>query len=622
MVQRLPGFVFDDGSSVRGLAGAAGNVLIDGQRPASKTDDLTSILKRIPAGQVARIDLIRGAQPGIDMQGKTVVANVIRKSGQGVSGAVSIGQYSTGDGYTDPQAKIDATWRFGDRQLEASASTFKGHDNSAGSGAHLVLGPDGRVQDAGPLHATLPNSVRKLAGAYETPLAGGRLRANLTWQSTPSEFEQRDAFRLAGLQVLHTKQGQEDGEFGLRFERPLPASLTLELFGLQHLSRNSTRSLFTTASDLQDFDVDGRGGESVGRAVLHWRPSGGLTVDAGGEGAYNFVTTRTRFADNGLAIRVPAADVRVEEKRAERFLTASWRPTATLAAEAGVRVETSTISSTGDVVLSKTLTFPKPRVVLTWSPDPRDQLRLRVEREVGQLDFHAFVASGALNGAGVLVGNPDLRPQQDWVYEAAYERRLGKDGVVSLTVQQFRLKDVIDRVPIVGASGVFDAPGNIGAGTQTNLIASFTLPLDRLGLAHAQVRALGTWRRSEVTDPTTGVKRRISGQGDHDAELHFTQDLPARRTTWGVDVTFGNRQAAYRFDEVDIVRTNTVATVYAEWKPGGGWALFVGSDTGYWRFHNLREVTGGLRGRDPLALTDLQDHRFGPVVFTRLRKTF
>src|ERR1700722_16393526 len=48
MVSRLPGFAFDDGSAVRGFAGAAGNVLIDGERPTSKTDDLISVLQRIP----------------------------------------------------------------------------------------------------------------------------------------------------------------------------------------------------------------------------------------------------------------------------------------------------------------------------------------------------------------------------------------------------------------------------------------------------------------------------------------------------------------------------------------------------------------------------------------------
>src|SRR5215469_11459375 len=46
MISRLPGFAFDDGNTLRGFAGTAGNVLIDGQRPTSKTDDLQAILQR------------------------------------------------------------------------------------------------------------------------------------------------------------------------------------------------------------------------------------------------------------------------------------------------------------------------------------------------------------------------------------------------------------------------------------------------------------------------------------------------------------------------------------------------------------------------------------------------
>ncbi|HEX7726063.1 MAG TPA: Plug domain-containing protein, partial [Rhizomicrobium sp.] len=60
MIQRLPAFTFDDGNSERGFAGTAGNVLIDGQRPTSKSDDLQSVLTRIPASNVERIEIIRG----------------------------------------------------------------------------------------------------------------------------------------------------------------------------------------------------------------------------------------------------------------------------------------------------------------------------------------------------------------------------------------------------------------------------------------------------------------------------------------------------------------------------------------------------------------------------------
>src|SRR5947209_853495 len=79
MISHIPGFTLDTGASVRGYEGAAGNVLIDGQRPSSKSDSVDEILKRLPATAIERIDVIRGGAPGIDMQGKTVLANVIRK---------------------------------------------------------------------------------------------------------------------------------------------------------------------------------------------------------------------------------------------------------------------------------------------------------------------------------------------------------------------------------------------------------------------------------------------------------------------------------------------------------------------------------------------------------------
>jgi hypothetical protein len=44
MINRMPGFSFDGGDNVRGFAGAAGNVLIDGARPTSKTDGLGDTL--------------------------------------------------------------------------------------------------------------------------------------------------------------------------------------------------------------------------------------------------------------------------------------------------------------------------------------------------------------------------------------------------------------------------------------------------------------------------------------------------------------------------------------------------------------------------------------------------
>lgn len=49
MILLVPSFRLIKGvSDVRGYAGSAGNVLIDGQRPSGKAEDLKDVLKRIP----------------------------------------------------------------------------------------------------------------------------------------------------------------------------------------------------------------------------------------------------------------------------------------------------------------------------------------------------------------------------------------------------------------------------------------------------------------------------------------------------------------------------------------------------------------------------------------------
>lgn len=49
MVKRILGFSIDRGEGRRGFSENAGNVLIDGDRPSTKSDDIMTILSRIPA---------------------------------------------------------------------------------------------------------------------------------------------------------------------------------------------------------------------------------------------------------------------------------------------------------------------------------------------------------------------------------------------------------------------------------------------------------------------------------------------------------------------------------------------------------------------------------------------
>ncbi len=77
IVNQVPGFILNDGDSERGFGGSVGNVLINDRRPSAKQDPPSQILSRIPASLVERVELIRGQVRNIDLQGFTVVANVI-----------------------------------------------------------------------------------------------------------------------------------------------------------------------------------------------------------------------------------------------------------------------------------------------------------------------------------------------------------------------------------------------------------------------------------------------------------------------------------------------------------------------------------------------------------------
>ena len=79
MINQTPGFVFNKGDDQqRGFAGAVGNVLIDGERLSAKSQSLTDVLERVPAAEVQRIEILRGAEVAGDASGAAVLANVVR----------------------------------------------------------------------------------------------------------------------------------------------------------------------------------------------------------------------------------------------------------------------------------------------------------------------------------------------------------------------------------------------------------------------------------------------------------------------------------------------------------------------------------------------------------------
>jgi hypothetical protein len=148
MVSRVPGFSVQDGDGSRGFEGAVGNILINGSRPASKNDTGSSVLSRTLVPQVERIELIRGGAPGIDMQGYSVVVNVITRT-QASTEQILTGNMAFFEGGTDRGfGTYQFTRRDGDRVWGFTLSDGVSINDSNGVGRVIRRNANGVVTSA------------------------------------------------------------------------------------------------------------------------------------------------------------------------------------------------------------------------------------------------------------------------------------------------------------------------------------------------------------------------------------------------------------------------------------------------------------------------------------------
>ncbi|MBI1200077.1 MAG: outer membrane beta-barrel protein [Phenylobacterium sp.] len=638
MLARVPGFTLDTGDDVRGYEGAAGNVVIDGQRPASKSDNLEEILRRIPVSQVERIDIIRGGAPGIDMQGKTVIANVIKKKGGGWRGLYQAVENHLWDGRNMTGMRLELSGGDGTRTWEATARYGYGNDDGGEFGPLVRLGPDGQVIRRADVKSESDGLQQILTAAYSQPLLGGRISLNgrAFWDSWKSEetdrFTQPADF---GASNDVNPYDEFQTELGARYSRDLGARTKLELVGLRTDTDYHTFDLFTFRGGADEFRNKRNSSETIGRAVLKHQMSSALSFEFGGEAALNDLDSETSVFSDGAPIPLPAADVRVKEKRAEVFGKGTWRLSPAWTFDASLRYEASKITSDGDVALSKSLGFLKPRLAATWTPVKNTQLRFRVERVVGQLDFDDFVAGSDFSGGtGVSAGNPDLNPEQAWVGEAAIEQRFWKSAAVTLTYRHSELSDVIDRGPVrltvpdpvtgQPTAVVFDQPTNIGDGTKDELTATLNLPFDHFGWNGALLRGEINRRWASVTDPTTLTHRNITRLRPLEWEAHFSQDLPDLGASLGFDVYGGWQRKTYQVQYVTEVKLeDAYLTTWVEKRLDPD--TIVRFEIGNWTKRGIRITTAAYDGpRDTGALSYVDDRHLKPGhnVYIRVRHTF
>ncbi len=554
MVRQVPGFALDGGAERRGFSGAVGNLLVDGLRPSTKSQSLDGILSRIPANQVVRLEVLRGAAVAGDASGQSMLLNVVRTPTAG-SGVWEGGFEYTSREVAAPRGEISYSGRSGQLEYGIGASIFSQYRDLPGW--RQTFNEPGDVY-TGRADTPSPRDYREanLNGNIAFPLFGGRLSGNtqFNWWRFHADndyffFDAADAPVSALIQDFEERRPSL--EFGINYDRDI-GPWSLSLIGLVNRARYESDEvdLFLDGAGAQtgDFFQDVRQdiGETIARFSLA-RPLGARhRIEFGGEGAFNTLDQQLELAGSEAPPAFANANVLVEEERAEAFVSHSWRPSDPWSVETRIAWETSTLTFTGDTNQTVDLAFWKPSFQVARTFAGNNQLRFRIYRDVAQLDFGDFVSAAATADAIIAGGNPDLVPQTDWRTELGADLRY-RGAALGLTLTHHNISNVAD-VVFIPAAG-FDAPGNLGDGEAWSLDFNLSSPTPFIPGGRVTVRGF-LWD-TEVVDPLTNEPRSFSYTAESEVSISFRQDINSWRFAWGAEIFKQGEFQAYRFNEID-----------------------------------------------------------------------
>ena len=634
MVENLPGFTLDDGDEgVRGFGGAAGNLLVDGERLSSKSEKPSDFLSRIPASQVERVVLIRGQRGGLDLGNQTVVANVVRKQGS-ISGTwrASASQY-TPDSVVYPFGVMSVAGVVGETRFDLGieigefASFVDREERVTDAMGQLVEFRD-EVSDENGDFLNLSSVLARNFGATKADLN----ISYVEWNESEAELSERVP---SGLDLLQgEKEGEDKWELGFDLERSFGAAWQGKLIGLLRTSKFhqdaflDRRPAGSEREPLFRTRFRSESDETILRVELDFSGIEGHLLETSLEAAVNELDSRFALSqlENGQLVPqiVPGAETQVKEERLDWLLSDSFQ-VGPLSVDLALGAERSKIEQNaaqgGGFNQSRTFFIWKPSVLVTYPLSDAVQLRSGIRREASQLDFFDFVSSADLGDEELQLGNPNLEPEKTVTWDVTYEHRFAdNNGSVSLTLFQSWIDDVADLLPL---QGVLEVPGNIGRGTRTGFNIDLTLPLDRAGLANGRLDAQGRWQISEVEDPLSGRDRDLSGEEPYAWRVTLRQDLPERRVAWSIETFATGAAPEFGLDELESRGQRLDMDAFVEFRVTSNLNFEVGVE-------NLlrdgrdrrRRVFNGPRTAGELDFKEVREQRFAREFYVRLSGAF
>lgn len=634
IARRVPGFALDQGNNdIRGFAGAAGNVVINGARPSSKAESLETLLARIPARQVVRVELGPGDLYGSEYSGKSQVLNVILSAGAGIDGTVTASARRRYTGLVVPNLSGSAVIRRGASSLSLGAGSDRQDTLDEGTDTLTDPATGELVEFRRKRNHYRPRGPYVSANFAHEPAPDRAIHLNARLQRFTEDFIQTNAvFPADGPERddrLFLKLKSPGYELGGDISRPL-ADGVVKFIALANRRRRETLDtvLERVGDDLVggfEQGTDSQRNESIAR--LNWTRAdlAGFSVETGAEVSLNTLDYHLDLfvlGEGGARERIdlPLDDATVREERGEIYVKAGRQLSPALRVDAGLNVEASRLKVRGDTRADRSLKFFKPSVTVDWKPGGGWHSQFTLRRTVSQLDFFDFISSAELSNSRVNSGNAELLPQRAWEARATIDRPLFGTGLVKLDAGYDHISLLQDRI-LTEEGG--DAPGNIGTGRRMFVALAVDAPLDRFGIKGARLKLNGQLQRTRVDDPISGETRNFTGFfPDWQWSAEFRRDVG--KWAYGTTVSDRDRFSFFRANEVDTgYNGGLYGTAFVEYRPDARSTLTLDVDN-LFNTKSLRDrlFSSPSRANPTPSLFELRERNSHPSVALTFKRTF
>lgn len=586
MLDKVPGFSLDTTpqdplSSTRGFGQASDNVLVNGERLTSKSTSIADQLRRVPAENVLRIDIVDGASldlPGLSGQ----VANVIVSKTSAMSGQFE--WKPTHNFLTDftnyLAGNVSVTGSSGILDYIVSFENVAQRFGAKGP-TNIEAENGGLIENRQTLFKFYTDRPTITADLRIEPASDVVANLNLSYYRRISKTREDDTRDFViGTDAARNRLYDGDTydyEIAADIAFPLgPGQLkliALEAFNSRDFSEEAIFS-FADGSDStgRRFKAVSDTGERIARGEYSW-PMFSLDWQATAEAAFNRLNRESEFslldtAGQFVEVPLPGATGNVVEDRYDFALSAGGAMTGRLDFQLTGGAEFSTIEDLSIGGLRRSFRRPKGSALLAWNPADGWDLSLELARRVGQLDFADFLANVSLGENQQTSANALLVPQQSWELELEVSRNLGAWGNATLRLFENRITDFIDIIPLADGSA---ARGNIDSARVRGFEITSTIELAPLGFKGARIDFDGTWERSRLTDPLDNRSRPLSSRTPSSIKLAFRHDIPGSDWAWGASRNELPAGRYFRVNEVGREYSGPVTTtVFVENKDLGG----------------------------------------------------